>query len=94
VLVDFTDDKVLDDLVERVVDRIPNEFWTADWKSTELDTASGRQKLLEALQVIDSNVRFSRPWYDKVSLIDPALVSEVPKKQQRGKKSAKSAKKR
>jgi hypothetical protein len=33
--------------------------------------------LVEALQIIDSNVRFSRPWYDKVPLIDPALL-EVP----------------
>lgn len=95
VLVDFTDDNVLDELVERVVDRIPKEFWTTDWKATELDTTSGRQKLLEALQVIDSNVRFSRPWYDRVSLIDPALVADVSKRGGAKKSSTrKSAKKR
>lgn len=76
--IDFTDESTLSDLVGRVVQRIPQEFWTADWKLTELDTASGRQKLLEALQIIDSNVRFSRPWYDSVPLIDPALLSEQP----------------
>lgn len=54
--IDFTDEAILDDLVGRVVvQRIPQEFWTSDWKLTELDTASGRQKLREALQIIDSN---------------------------------------
>lgn len=88
--IDFTNEATLNDLVERVVTRIPEEFWTTDWKSRELDTSSGRQLLLDALQIIDSNVRFSRPWYDKVALIDPALISgqtyDKPKK--KGKKSA------
>lgn len=72
---DFTNEVTLDNLVERVVTRIPEKFWITEWKATQLDTSSGRQLLLDALQVIDSNVRFSRPWYDKVSLVDPALIS-------------------
>jgi DGQHR domain-containing protein len=72
--VDFTSAEMLNGLVERVVQRIPEQFWTADWKLTELDTASGRETLLQTLQIIDSNIRFSRPWYDKVPLIDPALL--------------------
>jgi DGQHR domain-containing protein len=72
--IDFTSDGVLKDHVTRVVSRIPEQFWTADWKLKELDTASGRQTLLESLQVMDSNVRFSRPWYDRVPLIEPALL--------------------
>ena len=82
--IDFTDESTLTDLVGRVVQRIPQEFWTADWKLTELDTASGRQKLLETLQIIDSNVRFSRPWYDSVPLIDPALLGAQPSGSARG----------
>lgn len=73
--IDFTDEEVLNELVTRVVKRIPEEFWTAEWKLTELDTASGRQKLVEALQIIDSNLRFSRQWYDGVPLVDPALLA-------------------
>ncbi len=74
--VDFTREDTLNGLVGRVVSRIPEEFWTTNWISKELDTASGRQILLEAIKVVDSNVRFSRPWYDKVSLVDPGLLTE------------------
>lgn len=72
--IDFTTENILNELVGRVVSRIPEEFWTTNWTSKELDTASGRQTLLEAIKVIDSNIRFSRPWYDKVSLVDPGLL--------------------
>lgn len=36
---DFTDEDVLFDYVARVFMRIPEEFWTADWKAKELDTS-------------------------------------------------------
>lgn len=72
--IDFADGDGLEKLVQRVTSRIEAEFWTADWKLTELDTASGRQRLVEALYIIESNKRFGRPWYDKVPFIDPALV--------------------
>jgi DGQHR domain-containing protein len=85
--IDFTTEDTLNGLVERVILRIPEEFWTADWKVTELDTGLGRQTLLEALQIIDSNVRFSRPWYDKVPLIDPAMLKERSKKHSPSRKS-------
>jgi hypothetical protein len=46
--------------------------------------------LLAALNTVEANSRYSRPWYDGVDLIDPALVSgqqySLPKK---GKKRAK-----
>jgi DGQHR domain-containing protein len=72
--VDYTDVKTLDALVERIVSRIPVQFWTTEWKSKELDTASGRKIVLDALSVVDSNVRYGRTWYDGVGIIDPALV--------------------
>lgn len=72
--IDFADGDELEKLVQRVTTRIEPEFWTADWTITELDTASGRQRLVEALQIIESNKRFGRPWYDKVPFIDPALL--------------------
>lgn len=71
---DYTDVETLDVLVERIVSRIPVEFWTTEWTSKELDTASGRKTILDALGVIDSNVRYGRTWYDGVGMIDPALV--------------------
>lgn len=73
-VIDFTDVTTLDELVTRVVERIPLEFWTTEWKSKELDTTLGRRLLLDALNVIESNVRFKRNWYDSVSMVDPALL--------------------
>jgi DGQHR domain-containing protein len=74
--IDFMEEGVLETQVKRVVERIPEEFWRAEWTLKELDTGSGRQKLVESLQIIDSNARFQRPWHDKVPLIDPALLSQ------------------
>jgi len=73
--IDFANEKILSDQVTRVVDRIPESFWTTEWTGKELDTSLGRKKLLDALEVIDSNVRFGRTWYDGVSLIDPTLLA-------------------
>ncbi len=73
--VDFTDEDTLTGLVTRVISRIPEEFWSSEWKVKELDTSLGRQKLLENLQIIDSNARFRRPWYDNVTFIDPTLLA-------------------
>src|SRR3546814_14960491 len=73
--VDFTDDEALTELVTRVINRIPEAFWAAEWKVKELDTSLGRQKLLENLQIIDSNARFRRPWYEGVTFIDPPLLA-------------------
>ncbi|NNU44785.1 hypothetical protein [Ramlibacter montanisoli] len=74
--VDYSSIAVLGKVVERVVSRIPSEFWQTEWKLKELDTSSGRQSVQEALGVIDSNVRYGRPWYERVSLVDPAAVEE------------------
>jgi DGQHR domain-containing protein len=68
---DFGDDEELERYVGRALKRIPIDFWITEWRATELDTKSGRQLVLEALGTIDSNVRFDRPWYEKVSLIAP-----------------------
>ncbi len=91
--VDYTDIETLDNLVDRIVSRIPVEFWTTEWTSKELDTASGRKTVLDALGVIDSNVRYNRTWYDGVGIIDPALVHgqayEKPKKSSKSSKAGK-----
>jgi DGQHR domain-containing protein len=91
--VDFTDVETLDSLVDKIVSRIPVQFWTTEWTAKELDTASGRKTVLDALGVIDSNVRYGRTWYEGVGIIDPALVHgqtyAKPKKTSKASKSAK-----
>lgn len=73
---DFTDDVILREDLDRVVTRIPDEFWTADWKAKELDTSASRQLLLNALNLLDSNVRFGRQWWEHVNLIDLAELND------------------
>lgn len=93
--VDFTDDDILHEYLDRVVTRIPDDFWTADWKAKELDTSAGRQLLLDALNLIDSNVRFGRQWWEHVSLIDLAeLKDRSPARAVKKSKKAKAAKRK
>jgi hypothetical protein len=68
---DFANEKIFETGVDRVLKRIPSDFWTVEWQQKELDTSQGRTVLLDALKTIDSNSRYSRPWYDRVSLVDP-----------------------
>lgn len=74
-IVDFTDEAVLKKHVERVMKRIPETFWIAEWKVKELDTSAGRSILSEALSIIDSNVRFNRHWAEDVSWVDTSLLA-------------------
>lgn len=89
---DFTDEEVLETYLSKVVGRIPLAFWTAEWEDKQLDTSSGRQLLLDSLKTIDANLRFGRPWWDKVSLIDPAQLPNPKAKKE--KKAAKKSKKK
>ncbi|BBQ09950.1 MULTISPECIES: DGQHR domain-containing protein [Stenotrophomonas] len=75
-VIDFSNTQVLEEQVNRVVGRIPEQFWTMEWKSKEMDTSSGRAKLIETLEIIDSNARFNRPWYERVSFVDANQVVE------------------
>ena len=90
--IDFADGDQLEKLVQRVTARIEAQFWTAEWTLTELDTASGRQRLVEALQIIESNKRFGRAWYDNVPFIDPALLHGQSYKQKPKKPAPKTKK--
>lgn len=71
---DFTDGDVIRDEVVGLMEVIPEEFWSTEWTGKELDTSLGRRVLLDALELIDANVQFNRPWYADVSLIDPARL--------------------
>ena len=87
---DFANDEIFDKSVDRALSRIPLKFWTTEWRAKELDTSQGRQLLLDALKTIDSNVRYERPWYDKVSLIDPGDLSDQYDRQRRAAKAKKT----
>lgn len=71
---DFTDGDVIRKEVLELMRVIPEVFWSTEWVGKELDTSLGRRMLLDALELIDANVRFKRPWYDEVSLIDPTRL--------------------
>jgi DGQHR domain-containing protein len=88
---DFTKIDTLHTFVDRIVKRIPESFWLAEWIAKELDTSAGRQILIEALKEIDANQRYGRPWYDNVGIVDASeLEAEAPAKS--GKKSSKNQK--
>ena len=91
--IDFTDDALIKAQVDRIVKRIPEEFWTAEWTAKELDTSSGRQKIIEALEIIDSNARFGKSWYDKVTFIDPVLIVGQTYEEKKPKRKGKATKK-
>ncbi|GEM_PF-705927 len=89
---DFTDGDVIREEVGELMKVIPKVFWSTEWAGKELDTSLGRRMLLDALELIDANVRFKRPWYDEVSLIDPTrlprqALAGATKKTAVGKKS-------
>jgi len=75
--VDFSSDAVLEEQIERVLGRIPEEFWTVEWTAKEMDTSLGRANLINALNIVDSNARFNRPWYESVSFIKPGLLKDA-----------------
>lgn len=74
--IDLTDEDELRPAVERLVSGIPGIFWGMPWKATELDTKTGRELLIEALQTISSNTRHDRDWYEGVELVDVSQVRE------------------
>jgi hypothetical protein len=54
------------------------QFWTAGWTASSLDTRAGRDLVLEALSLVARNKRAELPWYEGVSLIDVNLADEEP----------------
>ncbi|MDA9393041.1 hypothetical protein WN73_21195 [Bradyrhizobium sp. CCBAU 45394] len=91
---DFANEEIFAISVDRVLKRIPLEFWTVEWQQKELDTGAGRDVLLEALKTIDSNARYGRPWYDRVALVDPGDLTEQYDRPHPSKKKAKKATKK
>jgi hypothetical protein len=55
--------------VADVLSDLTPEFWSADWSMTSLDTSSGRQLIVEALQKVRRNRRKGEPWFAGISLV-------------------------
>jgi hypothetical protein len=94
VPIDFTDDQVLGQWVEKLVRVIPSEFWTTEWTMTELDTRGGRAVLVDAFKIIASNVKFGRGWYEDLSIIDPGAISGASRSPERTVRKRPPAKKK
>ncbi|WP_050479099.1 DGQHR domain-containing protein [Herbaspirillum rhizosphaerae] len=79
---DLTNKKDMTDCVTKAIRRIPEEFWSTEWKVTELDTRTGRELLIDNLKRIASNTRIGRTWYEGVSMLNPASIkpSSLPKR--------------
>lgn len=60
--------------VEEKTDTLLNfqskELWTSQWRSSSYDTRAGREMIVHALEVVNRNLRASRPWFDEVELVD------------------------
>lgn len=52
-------------------------FFQAEWKSTSYDTRAGRDLILADLETISFNVANGDPWYDDLSVVDPAAAVAV-----------------
>jgi DGQHR domain-containing protein len=55
--------------VADVLNDLTPEFWSADWTMASLDTSSGRQLIVEALQKVRRNRRKGEAWFAGISLV-------------------------
>lgn len=62
-------DKVAE-CVERIADCISPKLWDAKWSAKSLDTAAGRNLLIESLTQIRRNTNAGRSWYENVPIVD------------------------
>jgi DGQHR domain-containing protein len=67
---DVTNYDRVTECVEKIADCISPKFWTAKWSAKSLDTASGRNMLIESLTQIRRNANAGRSWYEDVPIVD------------------------
>lgn len=68
--VDFGDSNAVKEQVRLLLNSIPEEFWTTPWSMKSLDTAAGRQLVVQALAAVTDNVQAKEKWYADVTLVD------------------------
>ena len=67
---DITNFENVAECVARVIDPIPEKFWSSKWSAKSLDTATGRGLLIESLTQIRRNINAGRAWYENVPVVD------------------------
>jgi DGQHR domain-containing protein len=67
---DVTNYDKVTECVEKVADCISPKLWTAKWSAKSLDTAAGRNLLIESLTQIRRNTNAGRSWYENVPIVD------------------------
>jgi len=67
--VDLTDLNQVRDLTAAALDQLEAVFWTSEWNAASLDTSSGRDKVVDALKVIQRNKLKGLAWDLKTGLL-------------------------
>jgi DGQHR domain-containing protein len=67
--VNATDLSTVEDYCHGVIDKIPADFWIAEWKEKSLDTSAGRNLIKAALSQIRTNVGRKVDPFTKVKLL-------------------------
>lgn len=70
---DFRIEATVRSKTRQLLERFESEFFLVAWKKTELDTKAGREIVAEAIGRVADNIRYKRPWYHEVMLIDSPL---------------------
>ena len=72
---DASDPDAVSTEVSNILSSLEEDFWTADWTRSSLDTTAGRQLIVESLQKVRRNRSRGEPWYSGVTLISTSSLS-------------------
>lgn len=67
--IDLTDLNQVRDLTAAALDQLEAVFWTSEWNAASLDTSSGRDKVVDALKIIQRNKLKGLAWDLKTGLL-------------------------
>jgi DGQHR domain-containing protein len=84
--IDYTVVATAESAIQRSIDKIPDDFWTAQWSVKELDTRLGQDLLVRTLRMITANALNDRPWYEDLEIISPAALSSSKSSDRKHKK--------
>ena len=69
---DIGDDAALGAQLNKALENLDPDFWRRDWEAKSLDTAAGRQIVVDALSQVRRNKRIGAEPFDDVALISPS----------------------
>lgn len=65
---DFSETTIKEKVLEHTIFKIPNEFFTADWK-VGLDTSGGKDLIKESLDMIIDNIENNKHWDERIPVL-------------------------